>query len=101
MGWGGGGCGGTPLPDKIRSVVFEWFPYHLKKITFQRVFACGPVGLSEHWLPGDLPLIMRMMIEDEDDLLRVNPRALMIFTCRHDDFGYALLPQKTLRKIQA
>ena len=25
-----------------------------------RVFACGPVGLSEHWLPGDLPLIMRI-----------------------------------------
>ena len=40
-------------------------------------------------------------IEDDDDLLRVSPRALMIFTCRHDDFGYALLPQKTLRKIQA
>ena len=39
--------------------------------------------------------------DDDDDLLRVNPRALMIFTCRHDDFGYALLPQKTLRKIQA
>ena len=36
--------------------------YHLKKITFQRVFACGPVGLSEHWLPGDLPLIMKLMI---------------------------------------
>ena len=34
--------------------------YHLKRITFQRVFACGPVGLSEHWLPGDLPLIMRI-----------------------------------------
>ena len=67
--------------------------YHLKKITFQRVFACGPVGLSEHWLPGDLPLIMRMMIR-----LRMR----MIFWgwiqghwwfCRHDYFGYALLPQ--------
>ena len=40
-------------------------------------------------------------IEDEDDLLRVNPRALMIFTCRHDYFGHALLPLKTLRKMQA
>ena len=39
--------------------------------------------------------------DDDDDLLRVNPRALVIFTCRHDNFAYALLPQKTLRKIQA
>ena len=35
-------------------------------------------------------------IEDDDDLFRVNRRALMIFTCRHDDFGDALLPQKTM-----
>ena len=40
-------------------------------------------------------------VEDEDNLLRVNPRALMIFTCRHDYFGHALLPLKTLRKMQA
>ena len=38
--------------------------------------------------------------DNDDDLLRVNPRALMIFIW-HDDFDYALLPRKTLRKIQA
>ena len=47
--------------------------YHLKKITFQRVFACGPVGLSEHWLPGDLPLIMRLVIR-----LRMKMRMTMM-----------------------